>query len=307
MEVTRVTRVQFPPLCSPSEGNTGGGMSGERERQALRMVDAFESVGVRSFNLSRTDIDRQIVAHRPYRNLGGMRMLLPEWVRLSSELEQNLIIRAHHPAHGILAQLDDLDGAQLDRLQGRAFLNVETSPGSFQLWMLIEGADAVFVKRLMRGIGSDSRANCSGRVAGSPNIKRKYAPIFPTVRLVASQPGRTVDPAELESAGLVAPPAVARAPMPSHFHESAGGRGWPDYERCLRGAPPRADGSQDRSRADYLWAKWALERNNSLDAVMVELLDLSVKAKEEWKRGNRDYVRRTVEAAASALYAVGQG
>ena len=173
--------------------------------------------------------------------------------------------------------------------------------------MLIEGADAVFAKRLMKGIGSDSRANCSGRVAGSPNIKRKYAPNFPMVKLVAVQPGRTVDPAELESAGLVAPPAVVCAPMPSHFHESAGGRGWPDHERCLRGAPPRADGLPDRSLADFLWAKWSLERNNSVAAVRARLLEVSAKAKEEWARGNRDYVRRTVDAAASALYAVGQG
>ena len=115
-----MTRVDSSPPCVPvlktkgKEAQGGGevltnSINDERERQSLEILKAFESVGVRSFNLSRTDIDRQIVAHRPYRNLGGMRMLLPEWVRLSSELEQNLIVRAHQPApRDYRAALDDL-------------------------------------------------------------------------------------------------------------------------------------------------------------------------------------------------------
>jgi hypothetical protein len=274
-------------------------MSYEREWEGLEMLRAFESVGVQTFNLSRTDIDRQVVpeGYRPGRNINGMKLLLPAWMELAWKLGQNLIVRAQQPAHGTLVQLDDLVGGQLDRLQGSAFMTTETSPGSFQLWLLIKGGDQAFVKRLMRGSGSDSRANCSGRVAGSPNVKRKYAPNFPAVRLVAVQPGRKVESAELESAGLIAPPAVARAFVPSHFRESAVDRGWPDYERCLRGAPPRADGSPDRSRVDFLWSKWAIERGNGLDAVKAKLLEVSEKAKEEWARDNRDYVRRTVDAA----------
>ena len=274
----------------------------DREREALGMLQAFESVGVRTFNLSRTDMDRRMApeGYRPGRNIGAMRLLLPAWVQLAWKLEQNLILRAHQPANGTIAQLDDLDRGRLDRLQGKAFLTVETSPGSFQLWVLLKGGDPELVKRLMKGIGSDSRANCSGRVAGSPNVKQKYAPNFPMVRLVAVQPGRKVEPPELESAGLVAPPAVARTRVPSRFHESAGGRGWPEYERCLRGAPSRADGSPDRSRADFLWCKWSIERGNSAAAVTSRLLEVSAKAKEEWGRGNRAYVRKTVDAAGGA-------
>lgn len=274
----------------------------EREREALGMLEAFEAVGVRRFNLSRTDMDRRIVpeGYRPGRNVGAMRLLLPAWMQLAWKLEQNLILRAHQPADGILVQLDDLDAGRCERLQGKAFLIVETSPGSFQVWILIKGGDSEFVKRLMKGIGSDSRANCSGRVAGSPNVKQKYAPDFPMVKLAAVQPGRKVEPAELESAGLLAPPAAAIAPAPSHVHESAGGRGWADYERCLRGAPSRADGSPDRSLADFLWCKWSIERGNSADAVRSRLLEVSAKAKEEWDRGNRAYIRRTVDAAAEA-------
>ena len=264
------------------------------------MLEAFESVGVRNFSLTRTDINRQVVpgGFRPGRNIGSMRLLLPVWVNLCWKLHQNLVLRAQRPVYGILAQLDDLNALQLDRVRSSAFLSVETSPQNFQAWLMIEGGDAAFAKRLMKEIGSDSRANCSGRVAGSPNVKLKYAPDFPMVKIVAVQPGCKVAPGELESLGLVAPPVVARAPMLSRFH-SAGSRGWPDYDRCLRGAPPKADGSPDRSRADFMWSKWAIERNNSLDAVRIKLLEVSEKARQEWERGNRDYVRRTVDAAAS--------
>jgi hypothetical protein len=230
-----------------------------------------------------------------------MRVLLPVWVGLSWSLQQNLIVRAQQPAPGaVLVQLDDLDGGRRDRAQGGAFLTVETSSNNYQAWMAIEGGDSAFARRVMDAIRSDSRANCSGRVAGSPNVKERYRPDFPMVRIVALQLGRMVTPAELEDAGLVAPPAAARAP--SCFHESADNRGWPDYERCSRGAPLRADGLPDRSSADFLWCKWALERSNSLDAVRVKLLEVSEKAREEWKRGNLAYVRRTVDAAADAVY-----
>ena len=230
-----------------------------------------------------------------------MRLLLPTWVRLSWNLEHNLIVRAHRPAYGVIAQLDDLkDVGQLDRVKGTAFLTVETSPGNFQVWLAIEGGDDALVKRLMKGIGSDPRANCSGRVAGSPNVKPKYAPDFPMVRIAALQPGRKVTRAELESLGLIVPPAVARSHVSSYSHVPAGCRGWPDYDRCLRGAPPRSDGLPDRSRADYLWCKWAIERRNSPEAVRIQLLQTSEKARHEWQHGNRDYVQRTVEAAADA-------
>jgi hypothetical protein len=277
-------------------------MNDERVQQALRMLDSFDSVGVQSFNLTRSDIDRQVVPedYRPGRNIGAMRMLLPAWIRLSWKLGHNLIVRPRQPSHRIITQLDDLDGGQLDRAALHAFLSVETSPGNFHVWLAVEGGDAAFAKRVMKAIGSDPRASGSGRIAGSPNVKQKYAPNFPMVRIVEVQPGRKVEPAVLVAAGLVAP-AVAPAAAPSYAHGSTGGRGWPDYERCLRGAPLKADGTPDRSRVDYLWAKWALERKNSPDGVRAKLLEVSEKAQQEWQRGNQNYVRRTVNAAASAI------
>jgi hypothetical protein len=277
-------------------------MSDERVRQALEMIEAFGSVGVPAFNLTRMDVNRQLApeGYRPGRSIHAMRLLLPAWVRLSWELQQNLILRAQKPACGVIAQLDDLKVCLIDRVREKGFLIVETSPGSFQVWLVIEGGDEALVKRLMKGIGSDARANCSGRVAGSPNVKPKYAPDFPMVRIVALQPGRRVKSAELESLGLIAARAAARAPVSSYSQGLVGGRGWPDYDRCLRGAPPRAkDGLPDRSKADFIWCKWALERGNSLEAVQDKLLETSEKAGQERLRGNGDYAQRTVEAANS--------
>src|SRR5579862_7903335 len=103
----------------------------ERERQALGMVEAFAGVGVPAFNLTRMDISRQVApgGYRPGRSIHAMRLLLPTWVRLSWDLEHNLIVRAHKPACAVIAQLDDLKGvSQIDRVRGMAFLTEETSP-----------------------------------------------------------------------------------------------------------------------------------------------------------------------------------
>src|SRR5262249_5508023 len=150
-----------------------------RIAEAFRWIDAFTNVGVRRFSLTRTDLNRGRRDFRVSRNLGAMRLLLPQWIPLCWELQQNLIIRPEKPHGGVLAQLDDLDAVQLNRVRPVAFLIVQTSPGNHQAWVAIDGGDDDLVKRLMRGMGADVRASCAGRVAGSPNCKEKYAPDFP--------------------------------------------------------------------------------------------------------------------------------
>ena len=62
------------------------------------------------------------------------------------------IVRAHKPAYGVIAQLDDLkDVSRIDRVKRTAFLTIETSPDDFQVWLAIEGEDDALVKRLMKG------------------------------------------------------------------------------------------------------------------------------------------------------------
>lgn len=270
----------------------------EREciREALAMIDAFVSVGVKGFGLTRTDINRRRVSYRAGLSVEAMRLSLPHLVPLCWRLSQNLIVRPQEAAGGVLAQLDDLEARQVDRVRSRGFLIVEPSPLNFQVWLAIEGGDKALAQRLMNGIGSDRGASCACRLAGSPNVKPKYAPDFPAVRIVGAL-GLTVKPGEL--ADLLPSKPVSTAQR--HFTVDGNSRGWPDYSKCLNAAPVRADGLPDRSRVDFLWCKWALQRRNAHDAVEVKLLEVSEKARQEWDRGNERYVSRTVEAALRAV------
>jgi hypothetical protein len=275
----------------------------DRIAEALCTLNAFTHAGVRRFNLTRTDINRTRCDFRCARNSGAMRILFPVLIPLCWKLQQNLIIRPEKPVSGALAQLDDLDGGQLDRVRPVAFLIVETSPGNHQAWVAIWGGDGDLVKRFMKGVGADPRVSCSGRVPGSPNVKPKYAPDFPMVRIVEVRSGRTTTPRELESLGLLAESVAARA-----FSKSAGAsdiqvrnsgngspRGWPDYDYCLQHAWLKKDGTRDRSAADSLWCKFARQRNHEMHSIKAKLPDVSEKARQECERGNQQYVERTVD------------
>ena len=278
-------------------------MHEERIKEALRMVQAFESVGIARWDWTVSDIDRRRIQYRAARNSGAMRLLIPEWIPRAWASRYNLIVRPHGPAYGTLAQLDDLDAARVATLQSRAFLVVETSPGNYQAWFAIRGATRELARRLARAAGADECASLACRLAGAPNVKAKYSPDFPTVRLARINCERIA--ATDHFTDLVPPPPppppvqTARASKSAGY--SPGPRGWPDYERCLCGAPAAASGEPDRSRADFLWCRWALERGNSIAATESKLLEVSEKAREENKRANRRYVERTVERAAATV------
>src|SRR5271155_845324 len=105
----------------------------------------------------------------------------------------------------------------LARLAPAVFLTQRTSQGNFQAWIAMTGAeDKDFARRLRKGTGADATASGATRVAGSLNIKDKYAPNFPRVAIEQAQLCRKTTPAELEQLGLVAarasfPPARFRA------------------------------------------------------------------------------------------------
>jgi hypothetical protein len=119
-----------------------------------------------------------------------------------------------------------------------------------------------FARRLCKGAGTDPSASGATRTAGTTNYKRKYEPDFPTVRIVDAVPGRIVTQAQLDTHGLVAPqePAPAVIPLRSRRKHlpTEGERIWPDYERCVTGAPPNREGTgPDRSMADFFWCVMA--------------------------------------------------
>ena len=105
------------------------------------------------------------------------------------------------------------------------------------------------------------------------------------MRIVDAAPGRIVTPAQLDSLGLVAPPEPAPVviPLRSRRRHSAaeGERTWPDYERCVTGAPPNQEGSgPDRSIADFFWCLQAAQRGWSIEETANKLLEVSARAQE---------------------------
>lgn len=270
----------------------------ERLDHAITMIDLFVAAGSKHFDLTQTTIEGQKFRYSPGRNVHAMKLLLPAVLPVTWELHQNLIIRPEKPPVGVHAQLDDLNAAKLERVAPVAFLVVETSPGNYQAWLEICDGDDEFVRRLVRGMEVDFCASRAVRIAGSLNCKPKYAPDFPVVWLWAGDAGLVVTVAQLEDMGLVAPARVRTDPPPQILGRRPSG--WPDYALNLQRAPVKQDGTPHRHQADFMWAKWALERGHTPQEVEERLLVVSDKAREEWENGNQQYVSRTVESALLA-------
>jgi hypothetical protein len=161
-----------------------------------------------------------------------------------------------------------------------------------------------------RGAGADHSATGAVRIAGSKNFKQKYAPAFPLIELVQVAAGRTVTTATLEKAGLLAPWVAPAMPPPtsvppSVFRQKPQASGpwyWPNYQQSLRGAPLKGDGTPDRSLADFMWCKWAIQRGHSIEATAEKLFEVSAKAQERRRlRGDRGYTLLTARNAAAAV------
>src|ERR1017187_4093743 len=175
--------------------------------EALRMLDAFASVGAHRFDVTFLDIDGQKRGFRAQQSASQLRNSLPILLPGLTERHNSLVVRPH-PGDAALVQLDDLDGAALERLKDVAFLTLATSPGNHQAWVAVSGvapADARDLgRRLRKGTGADLSASGATRVAGTVNYKRKYEPEFPTVTVLSATPGRIVTPETLEQLGLLA-------------------------------------------------------------------------------------------------------
>ena len=123
------------------------------------------------------------------------------------------------------------------RLAPAVFLALETSPGNFQAWVAMPGAeDKEFARRLKKGTGADTTASGATRVAGSLNFKDKYAPEFPRVAIHAGAAGPSDERGRARAAragrGAGSRRAAAVAPCPLTTRGS--NRKWPSYARCAR-------------------------------------------------------------------------
>lgn len=154
---------------------------------------------------------------------------------------------------------------------------------------------------MRKGSGADAGASGATRIAGSRNLKPKYAPNFPRVAIHTAQPGRKTDCAELERLGLVAPPEVF-TPLPATPARSISGsnRKWPSYPMCVDGAPPNQAGTgPDLSLADWTWcmtaSTWGFGETETAEMLLV----VSEHARHP-SNGAR-YAERTARRAAAAV------
>ena len=303
-------------------------------RKAVDMLDLFRTVGAQRFHVSLIDIDgrelptggllpyaagnpalRSLIGPRaaevkgylPKRHISELRRTIGPLLQEAAARQHNVIIRPV-PERAAFVQLDDPPPESVERLKHAAFLVHRTSAKGYQVWLALEDKPDLEIKRrLKKGAGADIMATGATRIAGSLNFKRDYAPNFPCVEIVHSAPGRITTRAALESLSILAPPEPVR-PAPVRVSlVSSGVRKWPSYRKCLDGAPLNQKGDgPDRSRADYVWCKTALEwgirsgRPWSEEEVAARLLQESEKARQRDEQGDA-YALRTVRSAAAAI------
>jgi DNA primase RepB-like protein len=265
--------------------------------EAYKMLDTFASVGAMHFDVTFLDIDGQKRGFRAQQSVRQLRNSLPQLIPGLEERQQNIIVRPTCEKYQIV-QLDDLSYEQLKPLAAVSFLILETSPGNHQAWVAVSGVDDAkdFARRLRKGTEADATASGATRIAGTVNYKNKYGPSFPTVKILQAAPGRTTTAQQLETFGLVAAPEPVAPATPLRVF-SDNSRSWPDYQRCVQGAPMKnGENKPDISRADFFWAMMACQRGWDIPEVASRLMELSAKAKENGQR----YAEITAENASAA-------
>jgi RepB DNA-primase from phage plasmid len=273
--------------------------NGQKEAQA--MFEAFASVGATQFDLTITARSGTKETFRRGVKLADLFRALPSMLDSAKSKRRNVIVRPHGPGVSFI-QLDDLKADMLARLAPAVFLTLQTSPGNFQAWIATAGAeDKDFSRRLRKGTGADATASGATRVAGSFNFKEKYAPNFARVTVAHVNPGHRTTSAELERLGLAAAPEPTTRQFlpPARPRPRASARKWPDYERCLQGAPPSQSrpGQTRDSIGDFTWCVIALDWGFSAEATAARLMEESRKA----QANGETYAARTLANAAAAV------
>ncbi len=270
--------------------------------KALNMLAAFESVGVKAFDVTMTDIRGDKIPRGFQANCGvdQLRASIGPQLEVATRAGENFIIRPRSPA-ATLIQLDDLAADAAAKIAEYAFMVLCTSPGNFQAWVAVKDAPADFARRLRKGAGADPSASGATRISGSLNFKIKYAQAFPLVEITQASPGKITTADELASAGFVAPAEEAprrvsfdRVSMPRRGKA----RRWPSYALCVQNAPPVHQGERpDISRADFTWCMMAIDWGHGIEATAARLLQESTKAQEN----GEGYATTTATNAAAAV------
>jgi hypothetical protein len=287
--------------------NTEAGVSDSSDdngyKAAQTMLNAFASVGATHFHVTWTTRAGEKEQFRRSMSHAELRRTMPDYLDAAVARQHSITIRPH--GQGVtFIQLDDLKADQIPRIAPAVFLITETSPANFQAWVALEEAENKdFARRLKKGAGADPSASGAGRIAGSFNFKDKYAPDFPRVAIHDARPGQRTSQNELERLGLVAAPEPAAQPLrisPARARPSSSSRKWPDYQRCLDGAPPSQTqpGKTRQSIADFTWCMIAASWGWQSEEIAGQLMETSAKARENGQAYALQTARRGSEAAA---------
>lgn len=286
---------------------------------AYAMLNAFASVGATAFDVTLLDIEGREQGFQRNRSVDELRRSMAKRLEAAARSQHSVVIRPRSPqTAATLIQLDDFDAAKAERMAAHAFLTLQTSPGNFQVWLAVRDAPTEteaareFKTRVRRGSGADHSATGATRIAGSLNFKTKYAPAFPRVEIARANAGSVTTVAALEQSGFVAPAETRQPPASVPRQLSRPGRKmtgkgtaprhWPDYQRTLQGAPRKDDGSPDRSRADFMFCKWAIQRGHGIEETAAKLAEVSERAQESIRlKNDHGYALLTARNAAAAL------
>ena len=268
--------------------------------ESFRMLDTFASVGATHFDVTFTDLDGEKCGFRREQTARQLRNSLPHLIPGLTDRKQNLIVRPHSEKTQFV-QLDDINSDRAKHLSPVSCLILQTSPGNHQAWVAVTDVapdDAKdFSRRLRKGTGADLTASGATRCAGTMNYKRKYEPNFPEVKVIQAAPGRMTTKSQLEALGFVAAPDPVPVAAATPFRVSFPDRNWPDYQRCVLGAPMKhGENKPDISRADFFWSMMCAQRRFGVEEIASRLMELSSKAQEN----GENYAQITAENAMAA-------
>jgi len=205
-----------------------------------------------------------------------------------------------------LIQADDCTIEEVRLLLPYAFFVAMTSPNRFQVWIALSDGISddefkVLKRRFFKKLNptkdpekANGGANGSIRWPGTLNCKpeRRYADgERPRVQLLHVSPGRITSLAELDAAGLLAPPPKRMTPEEvRELKVKLPDGSWPDIFDYLsrRG---------DRSGPECSWAMAALGRGWPPSSVVAKLKEIGPKARTR----DDDYAEQTVAAAWTFL------
>ena len=272
-------------------------VASEGAAEAVRMLEAFASIGATHFDVTHTNLTGEKRGFRKAQTLDQARRSMPHLVASAVQRQNNVIVRPRVEGYTCI-QLDDLDRAKAEKVAPAAFLILETSPGNYQAWVTVADAGLGITSRLRKGAGADLNASGATRVAGTHNFKPKYAPRFPVVRVAAKTAGRIVRVADLDALGVLAPepPPLDTLPSGEATRRNGSARTWPDYGRVLANAPQGPSGHPQRTSVDFTWCMTAISWGHSVEATAGRLMSESTKADEN----GPEYAQRTAERAAWA-------